>query len=172
MLLRPSFKLHLDWVSFRFLLLVAAWSTGLIVGLHIASNFCSSYHFHYYAAACEPAGFTGILAVFFLPFLALYLSTRFNLPWLLYIAAFLKAFLFGFDFAMVQLAFGRSAWLIRSFFLFSEATSSILFAYHSFVCLKMKPSERRGYYIAYCVISFILIGIDLFFLSAFFSSIL
>lgn len=172
MLLRPSFKLHLDWVSFRVLLLVAAWSTGLIVGLHIASNFCSSYHFHYYAAACEPAGFTGILAVFFLPFLAFYLSTRFSLLWLLYITAFLKAFLFGFDLAMVQLAFGRGAWLVRSFFLFSEATSSILFTYHSLFCLKMKPSELRGYYIAYCVISFILIGIDLFFLSAFFSSIL
>lgn len=172
MLLRPSFKLHLDWVSFRVLLLVAAWSAGLIVGLHIASNFCSSYHFHYYAAACEPAGFTGILAVFFLPFLAFYLSTRFSLLWLLYITAFLKAFLFGFDLAMVQLVFLKSAWLVRSFLLFSETASSILFAYHSFVCLKMKPSERMGHYIVYCVISFILIGIDLFFLSAFFSSIL
>ena len=171
MFLRPSFKLHLDWVSFRVLLLVAAWSAGLIVGLHIASYFSSSNHI-YYAAACEPAGFTGLFAVFFLPFLALYLSSRFNLPWLLYIAVFLKAFLFGFDLAMVQLTFGRSAWLVRSFFLFSEATSSILFTYHSLVYLKIKPSEVGGYFITYCAISFILIGIDLFFLSAFFSSIL
>ena len=171
MILKPLFKVRFGRVDFCVLLLIIVWSVAVTIGLHIASYFSSSNHI-YYAAACEPAGFMGLLAVFFLPFLALYLSTRFNLPWLLYIAGFLKAFLFGFDFAMVQLAFGRSAWLVRSFLLFSEATSSILFAYQSLVCLKTKLSELRGYYIAYCVISFILIGIDLFFLSAFFSSIL
>lgn len=171
MILKPLFKSRFGGVDFHVLLLIIVWSVALTVGLHIASYFSSSNHI-YYAAACEPAGFTGLLAVFFLPFWALYLSSRFNLPWLLYIAVFLKAFLFGFDLAMVQLTFGRSAWLVRSFLLFSEATSSILFTYHSLVYLKIKPSELGGYFITYCAISFILIGIDLFILSAFFSSIL
>lgn len=171
MFLKPSFKVRFGRGDFCALLLIIVWSVAVTIGLHIASHFSSSHHI-YYAAACEPAGFTGLFAVFFLPFLAFYLSTRFNLPWLLYIAAFLKAFLFGFNLAMVQFTFGRSAWLVRSCLLFSEATSSILFAYHSLVYLKLKPSELGGYFITYCVISFILIGIDLFFLSAFFSSIL
>ncbi len=153
-------------------ILLFVWISGIFLGLHIASSLDAKYYVHYYTAAREPAGFTGLLAVFFLPFLAVTSASYFKKIYVLFPAAGLIAFCLGFNLTMVQSIFGQGAWLAQFFLMFSETCVCVLLMWLICICLKRNEKSVRKHCILYSVTAFTLALIDYYLISPFFSCIL
>lgn len=169
--MKLPYKLRLSQINYRASALIAVWFISLIIGLHIASIFHIHHNGLYFAAASKPAGFTGLLAVFFLPLLLTIVALHFDWIWLIYLLAASKAFTLGFNSFMLLHAFGQGAWLARHFLLFSDTISSFLLLSLWFISFSKKGRQLHTYHLAYAIISLLTIIIDLYLISPFFSEV-
>ena len=172
MFLKLPVKTRLKPLAFRSAMLIILWCTGLLLGLHIATVVYLPYIGFYYAAAGARAAFAGLFAVFFLPFLLSVIAIRKGIGWIVFPLAICKAFVLGFNLAMLQFAFSQSAWLVRIFVMFSDLTSGFLLLWLWLVILSKHEAPKRMHYVAYSVLAALLILLDYFFISPFLAEIL
>lgn len=168
MFLKLPVKTRLKPLAFSSAMLIILWCTGLLLGLHIATVVYLPYIGFYYAAAGARAAFAGLLAVFFFPFLLSVIAIR----KIVFPLAICKAFVLGFNLAMLQFAFSQSAWLVRIFVMFSDLTSGFLLLWLWLVILSKHEAPKRMHYVAYSVLAALLILLDYFFISPFLAEIL
>ena len=165
-------KMSFNPLAFSSAMLIILWCTGLLLGLHIATVVYSPYIGFYYAAAGAHAAFAGLFAVFFLPFLMSVIVVQKGIRWAVFPIAMVKAFSIGFNLAMVQFAFGQSAWLIRGFMMFSDITSAFLLLWLWLISLSKEKPQMGMYYGAYSTLGILFILLDYFYISPFFAEIL
>lgn len=153
------------------IILCISWCLGIFIGLHIASTSQTQFYMVYIAAVRKPAGFVGLAAVFFLPFLGSLIVLRYRKNWLLYPFCFCKALIFSVHFFLVSYIFGAGAWLVCLLFLFSEICSSVLLLVFWMITIKSDAVVRRQNCIIYLVLSTVALLLDLNIISAFLVSI-
>ena len=172
MLFRPFAALGRNSINARNFVLLITWLCGIILGLHIALYVGNEYHIYYYTAAREPAGFVGLLAVFFLPLLAVHCAFYFKKFFILFPVIALTGFNYGFNLSMIQVVYGQGAWLTGGFLLFSKSICVVLLYFLVRVCLTKQKPVFRNYCILYSFVACIVAALDSYFISSFFAFIL
>ncbi len=103
--------------------LSALWILGLAAGIVLAFQTDSAFHALMRRAFASPVSIVGFAVVFGLPFLFTAFAVMISQPGILLLAAFGKAFSFGFIACTLELAFAPAGWLLRLLFLFSDLAS-------------------------------------------------
>ena len=117
------------------------WCCGLFFGALFSSE-CSNF-FSFWMRTMDPSGVSivWLFTALFLPFLFSAVAVYLHQSWLLFLLAFIKAFIFGLCLCGVASACGSAGWIICVLLFFSESSLFPVL----FFCMK-RFLGRPGYF--------------------------
>lgn len=130
--IRHTYHKFLSQQIYRNFFLAFFWSVGLTLGVLIARSERESLFPLMRLVPIYQVSIVGVVSAFTLLMLISACAVYFNLSVILYVAAFLKAFSFGFTTYLSYNSFGSAGWLISLFLLFSNTSVSLIFLLFSF----------------------------------------
>ena len=123
-------------------LLAISWIGGLILGAVIVTSADTLLFPTMRTAIFGCMSISGLLVSVLLPLLFTAFAVYYSQIWLIFLIAFLKAFLFSFVGTGILVSFHGAAWLIRDLFLFRQ-TLTIPFLWYLWMCL-LSDNRRKA----------------------------
>ena len=137
-----------------------AWLTGLLFGIFFVPYAGEAYISLMRSAAGCAVSIVGLFAMVLVPFLLAALAVFYNLPALIYLLGFTKAFSHALCAGGIAAAFGSAGWLIRFLLLFSDCCTLPLLCWFMMRCLDSGKQYLRKDLSACLIISVAVCGFD------------
>lgn len=149
------------------LFLAICWLLGIAIGIVWATTVPSSVFSLMLTSLCRRVSIVGLLVVLVFPLFSSAVAFLFNRLRYIYLLAFLKGICYGFCILILLILFGKAAWLVRCFILFSD--SCVLIPLFLFWIRHLNCSSRGLCKdVIYCfALSFLAGAVDYLFVSPF-----